>query len=62
MGQPAWTPDGVTVNVNHTPSAYNVGTITLKGDRDLLVVPLQEPKPRFVVFPGPVAIRVMEFR
>lgn len=58
MGQPQWVPDGSFVNIDKRPSVHNEGTVTLKGEREVVDVDVTGVK--FIHFDSPVKLRLME--
>lgn len=53
MGQPNWTPDGSTVNVNKTPANHNVGTVALPRTGMTLTIDRTDysPRARWLILP-----------
>jgi hypothetical protein len=62
MPTPNFTPNGRTVNVDRRPSQYNLGTVTLKGERESVEIDLttMNPRPDTIIFDTPVKFRLLE--
>ncbi|MDF1565341.1 MAG: hypothetical protein P1V51_20050 [Deltaproteobacteria bacterium] len=62
MAMPAFTPDGVTKNVDVRPSTANLGTVTMGSSREVIVATLpQSPKAKILQFSAPAKWRLIEF-